>query len=111
MSELVTMQDGTVSLSRVFSVYHKLFRLLRGLRLRLLLRACGGRAGRGLQVERGVLLRWGPHRGLRLGNSVYLGRGVILDVPAGAALNIGDRVKVMHYVVIAASESINIGPL
>lgn len=84
-------------------------RLGRGALLRLRIRSAGGRAGSGLQVERGVLIRCGAHGGLNLGRGVYLGRGVVIDVPVGAALSIGSRSRIMHYTVLAAAESVRIG--
>lgn len=82
---------------------------LRGLILGSRIRLAGGVVGRALQVDRGVVLRWQAHPGLRLGDDVYLGVGAIIDVPPGGRLHLGDRVKVMHYCVLAASESIEIG--
>lgn len=73
------------------------------------IRAGGGTVGTGLEVEPGATLRWGGHKGIRVGDHVRLGRGVVLDVPAGGRLVIGDRVKIMHYSVIAVSEYLRIG--
>lgn len=87
----------------------KTTRRLRGLAYAVGIRLAGGTCGRGLEVESGATLRYGPHAGLRFGSNVYLGRGVVVDVPASADLALGDNVKVMHYTVIAASERISIG--
>lgn len=74
-----------------------------------MLRASGARVGSGLEVEPGTTFRWGGHRGITIGSGVRFGNGVIIDVPAGGILNIGDRVKVMHHTIIAASEELTIG--
>lgn len=93
----------------LYRVLRKLARHRRGLLLALLVRAAGGQCALDLECERGVCLRWGPHRGIRIGQGVRLGRGVILDVPKGAELTIGDRAKVMHYCVLASSNRVAIG--
>lgn len=87
----------------------KLSRVLRGICFRTLIRLGGGTCGSRLEVEPGSTIRWGAHPGIRIGCGVRFGRGVIIDVPAGAVLEIADGVKVMHYSVIAASEYIQIG--
>lgn len=82
---------------------------MRGRFVAALIRALGGTCGPGLEVESLATFRYGPHAGIRFGANVYIGRGVIIDVPATANLFLGDGVKVMHYTVIAASEHISIG--
>lgn len=94
---------------KVVRAARKTSRILRGRVLASLIRAAGGRCGPGLEVEPGTTLRWGPHSGIRLGANVRFGRGVVMDVPAGAVLTVGDNVKVMHYTVMAASERLSIG--
>jgi acetyltransferase-like isoleucine patch superfamily enzyme len=91
------------------AAYRKMTRRLRGLKFALGIRIGGGRVGRRLEVERGVSFRWGPHSGLSIGDDVRLCTGVIVDVPPGAELALENRVKVMHYTVIAAARSIRIG--
>ena len=78
----------------------------RGRRLAFWIRLWGGEVGRGLRAEKGVHLRHLPHRGWRLGDDVYLGVGVVLDVRNGASLVLGDHVKLMHYVVVSVVESL-----
>lgn len=80
----------------------------RGRRLARWIRLWGGHVGSGLRVEKGVHLRHLPHRGWRLGDGVYLGVGVVLDVRHGAAFVLGDRVKLMHYVVVSVAESVTL---
>ncbi|MFT3860683.1 acyltransferase [Micropruina sp.] len=96
-------------MTALFVRYRRLQRRIRGGVLAVWIRIGGGSVGRRLQAERGVHLRWRPHRGLVFGDGVYLGVGTILDVPSSAKLVLGDRVKVMHYCVLAASEEIQIG--
>lgn len=93
----------------LFVKYRRVQQRVRGLVLGTWIRFGGGSVGRGLRVDRGVVLRWRPHGGLVLGNDIYLGVGVVLDVPPPARLQLGDHVKLMHYDVIAAAESIEIG--
>jgi acetyltransferase-like isoleucine patch superfamily enzyme len=83
-------------------------RLRRGRRLAFWIRLWGGHVGRGLRVEGKVHLRHLPHRGWHLGDDVHLGVGVVLDVWPGADLVLGDRVKLMHYVVVSAVESMTL---
>ena len=98
-----------VSIAQAVRAYRKGARMARGAFLRGIIVIGGGTCGPGFEVEAGSTLRWGPHPGIRIGRDVRFGRGVVLDVPAGAELEIEDGVKVMHYSVIAASERISIG--
>jgi acetyltransferase-like isoleucine patch superfamily enzyme len=75
------------------------------------IRLCGGTVGSGLRIEKGVHLRHLPHEGWSLGDDVYLGRGVIFDVGPAAELRLGNRVKLMHYVLVGAVDSIRIDDL
>jgi acetyltransferase-like isoleucine patch superfamily enzyme len=75
----------------------------------LAIRVAGGSVGTGLEAESGTTLRWGGHKGITIGSGVRFGTGVIIDVPEGGRLTIGDRVKVMHHTVIAAEEDLTIG--
>lgn len=84
-------------------------RLLRGVIWKCRGELHGASVGWGLQVEAGVLVRHGLHRGVSIGSRVYIGQGVVFDVPRGSSLEIGERTKIMHYTIIAASESIRIG--
>ena len=74
-----------------------------------LIRLAGGSVGRDLRIERGARLRWSPHSGISLGDSVYIGVGVIIDCPSGGQLTLGDGVKVMHYSVMGCQDAITIG--
>lgn len=73
------------------------------------IRRSGGTCGDGLRIEAGTTLRWGAHAGIHIGQDVSLGRGVILDIPSGAVLHIGDRTKIMHYTIVACLSRISIG--
>lgn len=94
---------------RLFVKYRRIERRLRGLVFSVWIRCCGGSVGARLEVDRRVLFRWRPHRGWQLGDHIYLGVGLIIDVGRRAEFVIGDQVKFMHYSVIAASESIRVG--
>lgn len=73
------------------------------------IRLRGGVVGRNLQVDKRVHLRRPPHAGWRLGDDVYIGVGTVLDIQRAARLDLGDSVKIMHYCVVAASDSVVIG--
>lgn len=94
---------------RLFVKVRRAQRRARGAVLATWIRLNGGTVGSRLQVEKHVHLRWRPHAGWVLGDRVYLGVGVILDVASEARLTLGDDVKIMHYCVVAASQSIEIG--
>lgn len=83
-------------------------RRARGRRLAFWIRLWGGQCGKRLRAEKGVHLRHLPHAGWRIGDDVYLGVGVVLDVRNGASFVLGDRVKLMHYVVVSAVESLTL---
>jgi acetyltransferase-like isoleucine patch superfamily enzyme len=85
--------------------------LRRGRRLAFWIRLWGGRVGTGLRAEKGVHLRHLPHAGWQVGDHVYLGRGVILDVWPGGHLVLGNRVKLMHYVLVSTVERIELDDL
>lgn len=74
---------------RAYAAVMKGLRLWRGARLRAWCRLWGAKVGSRLEVEKGVLIRWAPHPGLRIGAGVYLGKDVVIDVPNGALLAIG----------------------
>ncbi|OFI38955.1 hypothetical protein BIU82_16765 [Arthrobacter sp. SW1] len=73
------------------------------------MRLWGGSAGHGILADSRLRLRHLPHRGWSIGDGVYLGEGVILDIRPGAVFSVGDRSKLMHYVIIGAGERIEIG--
>jgi acetyltransferase-like isoleucine patch superfamily enzyme len=100
---------GEAIVPGLFVRYRRVQQRARGLLLGTWIRLGGGSVGTRLRVDRGVVLRWRPHRGLVLGEDIYLGVGVVIDVPPPARLRLGDHVKLMHYNVVAAAESIEIG--
>ena len=106
---LLSFLGESMNITRAIAGYRKLSRRVRGGIMTAAIRVGGGKVGPGLEVEPGTTLRWGGHSGINIGSGVRFGSGVILDVPVGGKLSIGDRVKVMHHTVIAASESLTIG--
>ncbi len=82
---------------------------LRGLWLKLLLRAHGAHVGRHLSVGPGVQIITDRGARWRIGNDVILGAGVILSVNTSAHITIGDNVRIMHYSVIGSESSVIIG--
>lgn len=95
---------GEARLRRRWKRSQEASRVRRGRRLARWIRLWGGTVGEGLRVERGVHLRHLPHAGWALGDHVYFGRGLVLDVWPGARFELGDRVKLMHFVVVSAVE-------
>jgi acetyltransferase-like isoleucine patch superfamily enzyme len=71
--------------------------------------AWGGSVGRRLEVDFGAHLRWPPHRGICIGDDVYIGIGAVVDAPLGARLTLGNGVKLMHHTVVATSNQIVVG--
>lgn len=84
-------------------------RRLRGSLWTFWIRAWGGHVGRRLEVDSGAILRHPPGRGVTFGDDVYLGVGAIIDVHPNACLSVGSGVKLMHYVVIAATIDVSLG--
>lgn len=84
-------------------------RRLRGLVWRGWICAWGGSVGRRLEVDFGARLRWPPHRGIRIGDDVYIGISAVLDAPVGSQLTLANRVKLMHHTVLATNNEIVIG--
>lgn len=98
-----------MSADRLFRFFAKGRRRARGFGWALAINICGGKSAWNLEVDKGATLRWGPHSGLSLGDNVYFGVGVVVDVPSTACLEVGDNCKIMHYTVVAAAEKISIG--
>lgn len=94
---------------RAIAACRKLARITRGWVVSALIRAGGGTVGNRLEVEAGTTIRWGGHKGVTIGSDVRFGRGVVIDAPAGGRLIIGDRVKIMHQTIVAASQELSIG--
>lgn len=97
---------------QIFRMHRKskwLFCLWRGAVLTLLIRASGGTCGRRLAVDKNVVLRQLPSDGWTVGDNVYLGAGVVLDVARDARFILGDRVKIMHYSLIGVALRVVIG--
>lgn len=82
---------------------------IRGIYYRALIRLCGGRCGSNLEVHEGVIFKYAPHQGIRLGDGVHIGPRSFLDVPLGAVLEMGDEAYLGIGVVVAAGKSISIG--
>ena len=81
---------------------------LRGLWIKVRLGADGASVGKRLSACRGVQIVTVPGAKWHIGDRVGLGAGVILSVSSGATLNIGDDVRIMHYTLIGAEQSISI---
>jgi acetyltransferase-like isoleucine patch superfamily enzyme len=60
-------------------------------------------------VDKGIHLRNPPSRHWRIGKQVYFARNVILDIAMDGSFAVGDRTKIMHYVVIGVHQKIAIG--
>src|ERR1022692_1059432 len=82
---------------------------IRGLWLKLQLKAAGGSVGKRLSAGRGVRLITSCGARWNIGDRVSLGAGVILSVGKEASLTIGDDALIMQYTMIGAEKSISIG--
>ena len=98
-----------VLLSRVGRRRRRAILRTRGKVLELRLRLHGATVGQRLLVDRGVVIRHPPTVRWSIGNEVYIGVGVVLDIDEGATFSVGPRSKIMHYAVIGCSELIAIG--
>ena len=96
-------------LSRLIAQVRHTRGLARGSALALQVRVMGGHVGKRLVAGPGAWAGQAPHAGWHIGDDVFLGRGAILDVAPEGRLVLGDRVKVMHYTVVSAEQSITIG--
>lgn len=81
----------------------------RGAVVSTMIRLGGGRVGPGLRVDGNVRIRHFPHAGWSIGENVYIGIGVVLDVAPSAKFHVGDGVKIMHHTVLGCSSQIMIG--
>lgn len=79
---------------------------LRGLIYRWWIILNGGKCGKRLHVHRGVWFKHPPHAGIRFGEDVCLGRGVVVDVPKGARLQMGNRVAFTGYTYISSAQEV-----
>ncbi len=82
---------------------------LRGFYWMLLIRLFGGKCGSHLWVGQGVIWKYAPHSGVRIGQNVQLGEYCIFDIPLGATLSILNDVKFSMGCVVAANSCIEIG--
>lgn len=94
---------------KAFAKSRRWRRRLRGEALAVWVRLWGGAAGRGILLDSRLRLRHLPHKGWSLGDGIYIGEGVILDIRPGAVFAVGARSKLMHYVIVGAGEGVEIG--
>lgn len=87
----------------------KLFYFARGAFYTALLRLHGAKVGRRLRVEAGVRFRYALHRGITIGNDVYISQNCCFDTPPGITLSIGDFVSFNIGVFIGGNNAIAIG--
>ncbi len=90
-------------------IFSRLACLLRGVMFRLWITLFGGRVGPRVMVDRGAGLRGLPHKGIRIGAGLYLGRGVVLDLPRTGQFIVEDDVLIGHYSIVNATRRIRIG--
>ncbi len=62
-----------------------------------------------ITVGAGFVFKHPPHSGIVFGRNISIGKNVLIDVPIGATLRLGDNVKLNMDIVIAASSYIEIG--
>lgn len=93
----------------LLAIYRRIAYLARGSVYRLIIRASGGRCGRGLRVEPGFVLRHGAHAGIQIGSNVYIGMATVIDCPPNGRVIIGNDVTLTHGIVISSVLSVAIG--
>lgn len=94
---------------RLHEQFLRALRRVRGAWISIRIRTRGGHVGARLEAEIGVRFRHPVHNGLSFGDDVYLGHGVVVDIDPKARLHLGNRVKIMHYVCLAASLQVEVG--
>ena len=97
------------SVDRAARAATKARRRMVGLLWRAWISVWGGTVGKRLEIDSGARLRWPPHRGICIGDDVYIGIGAVIDAPTGSRLTLADGVKLMHHTVIATSNHISVG--
>lgn len=93
----------------LFSGFVRIRCIVRGAVVRVAVRACGGRCGPGLRVERGLRVRQGLHKGIIIGSNVYIGKDVTIDCPAFGEIQLDDGVVLTQGIFISAIGSVRIG--
>ena len=94
---------------RIFALLPKIMAATRGIFIRTLIIAVGGKCGSGLRVERGFRIRQGIHRGWDLGNRVYIGRNVTIDSMSESIFMVEDDVTLTEGIFISAIVGVEIG--
>lgn len=87
----------------------KLLYFARGAFYTALLRLYGAKVGRRLRVESGVRFRYALHRGITIGDDVYIGPNCCFDLPPGMTFALGDRASLNIGVFIGGNTSVVIG--
>jgi acetyltransferase-like isoleucine patch superfamily enzyme len=93
----------------LLSLFRRARYSVRGILYRGVILLAGGQCGRGFRVEPGFLLRHGAHKGIRIGDNVYLGAGTVIDCPAPGIVSIGSNATLTHGVFISAARRVVIG--
>lgn len=95
--------------SRIYNRSSALLMKLRGACYTILIRRTGGQCGSGLRVGPRVSFKYLPHHGYKIGKNVLWGKDIVIDVPPGGSLVIGDYVSFTANAYIAAMQAITIG--
>jgi acetyltransferase-like isoleucine patch superfamily enzyme len=96
-------------LPELFVRLHRAAYFARGSFLSVLIRAGGGRVGRRLRVEGGVIFRQAPHAGYELGDDIFVGQCSCFDIDAGARFEMGSGVTLAKNVFISAIAAVRLG--
>lgn len=99
--------SGIISWS--MQIKRRVFLRLNGVYTRAKIRLLGGKCGSNLLVDRDLLFKYPPHKGIQIGRFVTIGKNIVIDVPPGGCLILGDRVKLTMDTILAASERVEIG--
>lgn len=71
--------------------------------------ACGGKCSAVPRIQRGLVFKYPPHKGITIGKRCFIGPNCIFDVPIYAQLSIGDNVRFTNSAVIASNRTVTIG--
>ena len=93
----------------ILTRYRNLIQNIRGSRWRILILLWGGKCSGRLKVEPGLLLKYPPYWGVKIGRGVFFGRNVTIDLAPGGLLQIGDGVIFTKNIILGVSESVEIG--
>lgn len=82
--------------------------MVRGCWLLLFVRLCGGTCDGIPRVGAGLILKYPPHKGWKIGRNCDIGPYCYFDVPPGGVFTIGKSVKLTSNVVVSAINNVEL---